>query len=821
MAKRARRSGNKAANSKSPTGKSSSPATGSFQALKVAGAPLAGQACTIIFVHGIGNKPRAEVLKCQWDHALFGYGLGERSRLAYWVNKQRNPEPLEVTCKEGDVTEGVGSSNAIRAAGLNDPVDRLLPSGISRQEAKVMKALTDRMLQGHSMEQLIGNTKSSMMHVQNVQAKILPFEPVRDWVTRRFTNLITPDVYEYFFDEKRRQAMRNSVLDRMQTGGGPFVVIGHSLGSVIAYDVLCSPEARDYKVELFLTLGSPLGIKEVQDQVQRLTRQTRGLQVPPKVDRWVNIADPFDPVALDKSLANDYVARGEVKVEDLLRLNEDGPTDPHSGSGYLRIAETREVVRQAVDPLYFQTMQNFVIARDLAAHFDTEHDSYRHSILIELIDDARIELADDARTKKTTANRNRESIRESVVNWIRGDTQLSDDELELEDALDGYVSARLSRSEVERMSNALAGKVKLPSVHRIYHNAKKKAFLLHSSDTIQAKTARRGYDADGHGICWAVLDTGIDADHPHFSNTPLLSFNCLARGAIDEKIDKATDAGKRGHSAWDGNGHGTHVAGIIAGRYEFSKRSVIEGIAPRAALRIYKVLNDRGEGDDAKIIKALDHIYHANEDATQLVVHGVNLSLGGAFDPEAYGCGDTPLCRMLRKLWRQGVVVVLAAGNEGYLELANGRDTLGLNMALSIGDPANLDEAIAVGSIHKRFPHTNGVSYFSSRGPTADGRMKPDLVAPGERIVSCRSGWDLKNDNKPDIKNMYVEMSGTSMAAPHVSGLIAAYLSARPEFIGFPDRVKSILLENCLDLKRQTASQGAGMPNLVKMLLNT
>ena len=263
------------------------------------------------------------------------------------------------------------------------------------------------------------------------------------------------------------------------------------------------------------------------------------------------------------------------------------------------------------------------------------------------------------------------------------------------------------------------------------------------------------------------------------------------------------------------------MAGIIAGRYEFSKRSVIEGIAPRAALRIYKVLDDRGVGDDAKIIKALDHIYHANEDATQLVVHGVNLSLGGSFDPEAYGCGDTPLCRMLRKLWRQGVVVVLAAGNEGYLELANGRDTLGLNMALSIGDPANLDEAIAVGSIHKRFPHTNGVSYFSSRGPTADGRMKPDLVAPGEKIVSCRSGWDMKNDKKHTIENMYVEMSGTSMAAPHVSGLIAAYLSARPEFIGFPDRVKSILLENCLDLKRQAASQGAGMPNLVKMLLNT
>ncbi len=273
--------------------------------------------------------------------------------------------------------------------------------------------------------------------------------------------------------------------------------------------------------------------------------------------------------------------------------------------------------------------------------------------------------------------------------------------------------------------------------------------------------------------------------------------------------------------ATDGNGHGTHVAGIIAGEMTIGSTTVY-GIAPEAQLRIYKTLGDDGSGEDAKIIKALENIFMTNEQASKLVIHGVNLSLGGPFDPDAYGCGDTPLCRLLRKLWRQGVVVVLAAGNEGYQEIANGGHPLTLNVGISISDPANLDEAVSVGSIHKSRPHSNGVSYFSSRGPTADGRIKPDLVAPGERILSCRKSEVFpKNDSNAALKDFYVEMSGTSMAAPHVSGLLAAFLSARPEFIGFPDRVKALLLDNCTDLNRERFSQGAGMPNLVKMLLNS
>jgi len=191
--------------------------------------------------------------------------------------------------------------------------------------------------------------------------------------------------------------------------------------------------------------------------------------------------------------------------------------------------------------------------------------------------------------------------------------------------------------------------------------------------------------------------------------------------------------------------------------------------------------------------------------------------LGGSFDPSSFGCGDSPLCASLLRLIRQGAIVVLAAGNEGCGEILVDGNAATLSLDLSIGDPANLDEAIAVGSVHPTLPHRYGTSYFSSRGPTADGRLKPDVVAPGERIWSCRSG----GGQGKTVEELYIELSGTSMAAPHVSGLLAAFLSVRQEFIGYPEKVKQILFENCTDLKRDRYHQGAGLPNLAKMLLNT
>ena len=123
-------------------------------------------------------------------------------------------------------------------------------------------------------------------------------------------------------------------------------------------------------------------------------------------------------------------------------------------------------------------------------------------------------------------------------------------------------------------------------------------------------------------------------------------------------------------------------------------------------------------------------------------------------------------------------------------------------------------------------PHRYGVSYFSSKGPTGDGRLKPDLLAPGERIISCAAGPDLEtylqkaNPVPGDVKNpaYYLERSGTSMAAPHVSGMIAGILSTRGEFIGLPEQVKSYLIRNATDLGRERNFQGGGLADMMRTI---
>ena len=770
-----------------------------------AAATDAGKARTIIYVHGIGNKPAPEVLKCQWDEALFGFSLGERSRLAYWVNRIFYPAPSQATCKMADATQ---DGSPAEAAGLGiraiaDPargVEPLLPEDATKQkERDALENIAREALQKNA-------TPGSAITVADFQTRVLPLpKPLRDFITRRITRTLLKDVHEFLFVEERRKAMRESLLARLRTGGGPFVVIAHSQGSMVAYDVLSSLPADRFSIDLFITIGSPLGLQEVQDQLKVITGQPRGLAVPACVKRWVNVADPLDPVCADKQLAGDYTPTNGVRVRDVLRWNVDSPRDPHSGSGYLRLPDVRTEDRAAIDRELFERIAPFTIARDLVCRMESGDHEERHPVLIELRDQW-----DPGHPHRTS-----DEVRSQVVDWIKQSLRESAPNLTVEDIdleeLSSYVSAQLTRSEVERMTEEL----RLESVYRIFQNARKRALLDESINVLQAATAHRGYESRGQGIAWALLDSGIDPLHPHFGyGTPRNNighvFDCIGTGrTVEWDPKKNPDAGI------DRNGHGTHVAGIIGGGLSDLG---ISGIAPSVSLYSYKVLGDDARGSDAKVIKALDHIYEINRNATSPIIHGVNLSLGGAFDPEVFGCGDTPICKQLRKLWRQGVVVVLAAGNEGYLELQQGDEAIGVNADLSIGDPANLEEAIAVGSIHKSKPHLYGVSYFSSRGPTADGRCKPDVVAPGERIVSCRAGANPAVRQK---KNLYVAMSGTSMAAPHVSGIIAAFLSVRREFIGYPDRVKEILLGACTDLKRDRMHQGAGMPNLVKMLLSS
>jgi serine protease AprX len=385
-----------------------------------------------------------------------------------------------------------------------------------------------------------------------------------------------------------------------------------------------------------------------------------------------------------------------------------------------------------------------------------------------------------------------------------------------------YIFAKLLPEEIE----GLAARPEI--VFQIWTDERCDAHLLSSVDTVKASASWRSFAAFGKGITWAVLDTGIQTNHPHFKQYD----------NVDRTLSKNfTNEGPEPDDKYeDDNGHGTHVAGIISGEYKPEKEgdlpsswSEVEnspdrqiekldgypsGIAPRAKLVAVKVLDANASGPVSNIIRALEYLRQLNEVGHARKIDGVNISLGYDFDPKWYGCGHSPLCQEVTRAVRAGLIIVISAGNSGYgvTTLDNGAQVPIWN-DLSIADPANTDEAISVGSCHKSSPHTYGISYFSSKGPTGDGRMKPDLVAPGEKIISCAL-------YKQGDQATYKEDSGTSMAAPHVSGAIAAFLSIRREFRGEPRLVKEIFLKSAMDLGRDRSFQGSGLVDLMKALMS-
>jgi hypothetical protein len=223
-------------------------------------------------------------------------------------------------------------------------------------------------------------------------------------------------------------------------------------------------------------------------------------------------------------------------------------------------------------------------------------------------------------------------------------------------------------------------------------------------------------------------------------------------------------------------------------------------------IRLYdmRVLDGDGEGEEFAIVLALQAIRHINEQAGRLAIAGVNLSLSVPHDVATYSCGWTPVCVECERLVRSGVVIVTAAGNTGF---TGGVRTLGSDyQAVSITDPGNADSVITVGSTHRTDPHRHGVSYFSSRGPTADGRLKPDLLAPGEDVDGPVPGAAVS------------AMHGTSQAAAHGSGAAAILMARHRELLGRPERVKQVLCDTATDLGRERAFQGHGIVDVLRAM---
>ena len=404
-------------------------------------------------------------------------------------------------------------------------------------------------------------------------------------------------------------------------------------------------------------------------------------------------------------------------------------------------------------------------------------------------------------------------------------------------------------------------------VYRIWEDQEISVTLTRSGSTVKVDAAQRAFRADGREIVWAVLDSGIDGTHPHFNRPtspwgPIDSFNISSPLAHSDFTPANAGAQESASALVDAFGHGTHVAGIIAGYWEAPQGAgpqpvvgteqrdeatnkavpkldsidMISGMAPRCRIVSMKVIADTtqqnpkqtaGQGKVSWVLMAIYKIQQWNQSGRRLLVHGVNMSLGYDFDPRWFACGQSPLCVEVNRLVKCGVSVVVSAGNAGYSALVTSSGAAEAHYNdLTITDPGNAELAITVGSTHRDMPHLYGVSYFSSRGPTGDGRMKPDLVAPGERIISCAAGAEKAKyvgvgaaaAGGPPTQVLYCEQTGTSMAAPHVSGAIAAFLSVRTEFIGQPERVKELIVGNTIDLKRAPTFQGSGLLDIMKVL---
>jgi subtilisin family serine protease len=373
------------------------------------------------------------------------------------------------------------------------------------------------------------------------------------------------------------------------------------------------------------------------------------------------------------------------------------------------------------------------------------------------------------------------------------------------------------------------------TIYHVWPDFKLRAQVWRSTATVKADASRRSFATTGKGVVWAILDSGIDGNHPHFRKYANLE---LPSGLAHMDFMQLQPVTLLPAQLTDDYGHGTHVAGIISGELDDSlyraislsrerdqdgkitfKGNIIDapiiGVAPQCKLLSYKVLDKDGEGSVSTVIAAIHSIQQLNGYGRNIVVHGVNMSLGYDFDPEWFACGQSPICVEVNRLVSSGVAVVVAAGNTGK------------GFALTINDPGNAAMAVTVGATHRDMPHRYGVSYFSSKGPTADGRAKPDLLAPGERIISCGAGPDVaiyKQLSTPvpvDPKRLdayYLERSGTSMAAPHVSGIIAGILSTRSEFIGLPEDIKEYLVKNATDLGREKAFQGGGLVDMMRTI---
>jgi serine protease AprX len=267
----------------------------------------------------------------------------------------------------------------------------------------------------------------------------------------------------------------------------------------------------------------------------------------------------------------------------------------------------------------------------------------------------------------------------------------------------------------------------------------------------------------GKGITVAVIDSGISW-HP----------------ALDQKVIANVSMVTGDSSTADGHGHGTHIAGIIAGNGDAARRVTDRytgGIAPGVKLVNVRVLGKNGTGWTSDVIAGIEWVV-ANRDRYK--IRAINLSLG---HPVTEPSITDPLCQAVAKATAAGIVVIASAGNAG--KAADGSPILG-----GISSPGNSPYAITVGAINTKATVKRSddvMATYSSRGPTKfEHAVKPDVVAPGNKIVSLEAAGSYLQKQYPSFhsagrsNNAYMHLSGTSMSAAVVTAGVALLMQAHP-----------------------------------------
>ncbi|HWI54166.1 MAG TPA: S8 family peptidase [Desulfobacteria bacterium] len=321
--------------------------------------------------------------------------------------------------------------------------------------------------------------------------------------------------------------------------------------------------------------------------------------------------------------------------------------------------------------------------------------------------------------------------------------------------------------------------VKNKAVAKVWMDREVRAVLDIATPVVNAPSVWES-SLRGKGVGIAILDTGI---YPHPDLTSPV-----------DRIKAFKDLINYRSQPYDDNGHGTHCAGDAAGN-GYKSKGKYRGPAPEASLIGVKVLNRQGSGRVSTILAGIEWCI---KNKKKYNIRVLSMSLGAQ---ASVSYREDPLCRAVHKAWDAGLCVCAAAGNDG----PDGK---------TVNSPGIDPAVITVGALDDKKTISlkdDSIAYFSSRGPTLDGRVKPDVVAPGSNIIALRApdSYIDKYNKEARVGTWYISLSGTSMATPICSGIAALILQKRPNLK--PDALKKILTSTCRTVSLDHNSQGSGL----------